>query len=444
MIINSPEFHEASAVLSPDGYSIFFTRMNPENKNETEIYVSKKYNNNWMQPLKMDANVNQPGFRSLSPYFSPLDSTLYYASNRPGGLGGLDIWATKINENGETQPPVNLGSQINTMSDEFSPFFHLPTMVMYYSSGGHIGFGGQDIFYNKWNPDANTFSEAINAGAPINSSRDDSYFVLNPPQEFGYVTSNRSECTDCDSIYNLKVHCNRLFEIRIPDLEFSINGFVYDKTTNKVLPNARVDFKDVTYAWEHFSIQTDENGYYEHDLIPNLELFMKASLHDYFADKAIISTVNEVESRVFNQDFYLERIPNTEITIEGIEYDFDKATIRPESAIILNKLIEFLELNDNIKIEIRSHTDYRGNDDYNYDLSERRAQSVVDYLIEHGIDFDRLVPQGYGETMPAEIPGSDGEMVSLTFQYIQSIPWEKREEAHQRNRRTAFFVLEQK
>jgi OOP family OmpA-OmpF porin len=441
--VSAAEYHNGSAVLSPDGYSLFFTKMNPENTNETEIYVSKKFNNTWMQPFPMDKNVNAEGSRSMTPFYSEIDSSLYFASTRPGGLGGLDLWRTKITANGETVEPQNLGPTVNTPFDEFAPFIHLPSLALYYSSGGHIGFGGQDIFVNKWNLKMNSFEEAINAGAPVNSSRDDSYFVLNEKQDIGYVTSNRETCEDCDSIYNLKVFCNKLYEVRKPALKFSVRGYVYDKNTNEVLPHAKIDFKDVSYYWEHFSIEADENGYYEQDLIPNLELFMKASLLDYFADKAIISNVNEIESKIYEQDFYLERIPDKEITIEGIEYDFDKATIRPESAIILDRLIEFLELNSNLKIEIRSHTDIRGEDAYNYALSERRAQSVVDYLTAHGISIERLIPQGYGETLPAEVPDKAGNMVTLTPAYIQSLPWQEREEAHQRNRRTAFFVLDQ-
>ncbi|MDA7803908.1 OmpA family protein [Crocinitomix sp.] len=171
---------------------------------------------------------------------------------------------------------------------------------------------------------------------------------------------------------------------------------------------------------------------------------MRASKLDFFADKGLVSTIGEIESKTYEQDFYLERIPNTEIEIEGIEYDFNSSYLRPESELILDRLIEFLELNHNIKVEIRSHTDFRGNDDYNLWLSDRRAKSVVDYLIAHGIPMERLVPKGYGETTPAEITDSEGNTTVLTEKYINSLPTNlEKEEAHQRNRRTAFFVLEQ-
>lgn len=442
--INSSEYHEGSAVITGDGNSMFFTFMDPNNRTETKVYASRRFNNQWMKPFALDNNVNMDGFRSMNPYITSDGSTLYFSSNRPGGEGGMDIWMVKLDGNGNTSELQNLGNQVNTPDDEITPFYHENTNSLYFSSGGHIGFGGMDIFFCKWNNETDWWGSANNAGAPINSSRDDSYFVMDAEQRTGYLTSDRGACTECDSIYNLSIHCNKIYEVTKPEMKFFISGYVYDIATNEVIPGARVEFKDVSYKWEHFEIIADENGYYEKELIPNLELFMRASQTDYFADKALVFTKGEDDSKNYKQDFYLEKIPKGEITIEGIEYDFDSANLRPESEKILDNLIEFLELNNNLKIEIRSHTDIRGNDDYNYDLSNRRAQSVVDYLVDHGIPRERLVPKGYGETMPAEVPDENGDMVTLTPEYIESLPnRDKKEEAHQRNRRTAFFVLEQ-
>jgi len=444
-IINSPALHEGSAVITADGNTLIFTRMNPENRNETKIFASKKVGGNWMQPFEMDDHINTEGFRSLSPFLSEEEGKLYFSSNRPGGHGGLDIWYVKITPDGRTGRANNLGAEVNTEGDEYTPFYHPKTQRLYYSSTGHIGFGGQDIFYNEWNPDADAYGAPINAGAPINSSADDSFFVIDEKLENGFVTSNRDACMECDSVYSLNVHCDKIYQFRRPEIVFAVRGYVYDKKTNEPIADATVEFKDVTYQWEHFEVQTDENGYYEHHLIADLELFMRADKTDYFADKALLSTIGEVASKTFEQDFYLEKIPKKEITIEGIEYDFDSANLRPESELILDELIEFLELNDDLVIEIRSHTDQRGKDDYNMNLSERRAQSVVDYLIAHDIPMDRLVPKGYGETMPAEIPDEDGEINVMTEEYIANLTTRaERKEAHQRNRRTAFFVLEQR
>ncbi|MBK7128374.1 MAG: OmpA family protein [Crocinitomicaceae bacterium] len=442
--INSSEYHEASAVISEDGNAIFFTRMDPDNRNETKIYASRKFNNTWLAPFALDNNVNMDGFRSMNPSLSSDGKTLFFATNRPGGEGGMDIWMTTLGPNGETTEPVNLGNQVNTFDDEITPFYHDITQTLYFASGGHIGFGGLDIYATKWNEETEWWSESVNVGAPVNSSRDDSYYIVDEQLRIGYVSSDREACSECDSIYNLSIHCNKIYQIERPEMKFFISGYVYDATTNEIIPGAKIEFKDANYKWEHFEIIADENGYYQHELVPNLELFMRASQTDYFADKAVVFTLGETESRNYQQDFYLEKIPKGEITIEGIEYDFDSANLRPESEKILDNLIEFLELNSNLTIEIRSHTDMRGNDDYNLRLSERRAQSVVDYLVDHGIPRERLMPKGYGETMPAEVPGPDGTIVTLTPAYIEALPDENsRETAHQRNRRTAFFVLEQ-
>lgn len=442
--INTTEYHEASAVISSDGNSLFFTKMDPNNRNETKIYASRKFNNTWLAPFALDNNVNMDGFRSMNPALSGDGKTLYFSTNRPGGEGGMDIWMTTLGPNGETTEPVNLGNQINTFDDEITPFYHDATQTLYFSSGGHIGFGGLDIFATRWNEDTEWWSEAYNIGSPVNSSRDDSYYIVDDQLRIGYVTSDREACTECDSIYNLSIHCNKIYQVTRPELKFYISGHVYDDVTREIIPGAKIEFKDANYKWEHFEIIADENGYYEHELVPNLELFMRATQKDYFADKAVVFTLGETESRNYVEDFYLEKIPDDEITIEGIEYDFDSAKLRPESEEILDNLIEFLELNSNLTIEIRSHTDMRGNDEYNLKLSERRAQSVVDYLVDNGIPRERLQAKGYGETMPAEVKGPDGSMVVLTPQYIDTVTDpDKKEEYHQRNRRTAFFVLSQ-
>lgn len=442
-VINSIAYHEGSAVLSPDGNTLYFTRMDPSNRNETKIYSIKKQNGIWLESFLLGENVNAEGYRSMSPALSADGTLLYYSSNRPGGYGGMDIWATSLTTNDGTEVAKNLGQFVNTNGDETTPFFHEKSNSLYFSSNGHIGFGGLDVYSSEYEDEADQFGQAVNAGSPINSAMDDSYFVLDSKLEMGYVTSNRIPCVDCDTIYNVKVQCNKIFKVNKRPLKFAINGHVYDNETNEVIPNARIEFKDISYEWPHFEIKTDEKGYYEHDLVPELELFMRASMRDYFADKAIVMTKGELKSKVFTQDFCLDKIPATEITIEGIEYDFDKADLRPSSKLILDHLIEFLELNNDLTIEIRSHTDQRGNDNYNYKLSERRAKSVVDYLIEHGIPIERLKPSGYGETMPAEVLDKEGNVVSLTEKYIKSLPISAREEAHQRNRRTAFLVLNQ-
>ncbi|MGV6862155.1 MAG: OmpA family protein [Putridiphycobacter sp.] len=442
--INTAENHEGAASISPDGNILFYTSANPLNVNETVIYRTKKLNGQWLQPQPLGNDVNAPGFQSKHPYITRDGKKLYFSSNRPGGEGGMDIWVVDINSDGFTSNIQNLGTFVNTPDDEVTPFFHEYSKALYFSSAGHIGFGGLDIFESKINPNTEWFGNAVNIGAPANSSRDDSYYILDEKGLSGYLTSDREVCEACDTVYNLQKFCNKIYEIKRPEVQFMVKGYVYDEDTGEPMANAKIDFKDVSFKWEHFSIQTDENGYYEQALIPEVELFLKASMKDYFADQAILSNIGETESKVYEQDFYLRKIPKGEMVIEGIEYDFDKATLRPASKEILDNVVKFLELNDNISIEIRSHTDMRGSDSYNLSLSQRRAQSVVNYLIEHGIDKDRLIAKGYGETEPAEVPDKDGNMVVLSPDYIKSLNSEdEKEEAHQRNRRTAFKVLNQ-
>lgn len=435
--------HDASGSFY--GNVVYYTRWSDESRLEKNIFIARMIDMKFFESLKLDSTVNMPGFQSINPFVTPDGKFLYFSSNRPGGFGGFDIWRIELNEVGLPKgEPYNVGEPLNSEYDEFAPFFHEPSSSLFFSSDGHASMGGLDIFKSNYDPESDFYEMPINLGIPINSKHDDSYYVTDGEIRHGFITSNRSECTDCDSLYQLCSHCYKIYTVMQPEPVFKIKGYVYDEVTEEVIPNAKIEFKDVTYTWEHFEIIADEKGYYEHELIPNLELFLRATAKGYFADKAIVITRGQLYSKVYRQDFYLEKIPEGEITIEGIEYDFNSANLRPVSMEILDNLIEFLELNHNLKIEIRSHTDERGSDKYNLDLSERRAKSVVDYLIANGIPAERLVAKGYGESMPAEVKDENGNLVTLTPEYIYSLPdKDKQEEYHQRNRRTAFFVLEQ-
>ncbi len=215
-------------------------------------------------------------------------------------------------------------------------------------------------------------------------------------------------------------------------MKFSISGTVFNAETDEIIPNALISFKDIKGDKETIFITTDEQGNYELALQPNWDLFIKAQKAKYFGDASNISTTGLTESKHFLQDFFLTPIPMGELEIPGIEYDFDKATLRPKSKEILDKLIEFLTLNDNIVIEIRAHTDARGNDDYNLRLSQQRAQSVVDYLIKGGITKERLQAVGKGETEPLD-DCSKYEDCGITGKDDC--------DCHQKNRRTAFKTL---
>lgn len=435
--------NEGGAAFTKDGKAMYFTRVNPKNNSETGIYVIRFFNGRWTEPFKLGEDINQEGYKSMSPSLGEDDVTLYYSSNRPGGLGGMDIWVTTINADGETTKPKNLGEFVNTAEDEITPFYHIPSKTLYFSSEGHIGFGGLDVFKTTINPITNWWNDGkpINVGKPINSERDDAYFVLGEDLKSGYFTSDRDDCRECDSLRTLNVQCNNIYEVISPEVKVTINGYVYDFDTDEIIADASINFKDIRGEVEDQSTRSNAEGYYEYSLTVNQEYFIKTSKKKYFADAQVVNTLGVIESSIITQDFFLSAIPEGEIEIKGIEYDFDAATLRAQSKQELNKLVDFLNLNANLRVEIRSHTDERGQDAYNLNLSQRRAQSVVNYLVESGISKSRLTAEGMGETEPAIIV-IDGEKVQLTPKFIYSFPDEETQDKfHQRNRRTAFKVL---
>lgn len=423
--INTPQ-NEGAAMVSFGKESIFFTRWSDDGK-ECSIFMSKNVNDAWLAPKKMDLSVNAPGCRNMMPFLSNDGSTLYFVSDRQGGQGGLDIWSVQLDENGNsTGPAKNMGPLINTADDEVTPFYHFTSSTLFYSTNGMGGFGGFDIVKTSFNGDDSTWSIPKNLEAPFNSSRDDAYFVMDRIQQHGYFSSDREPCQSCGP--GGGAYCYRAYSFSNEPLVFSIHGHVYDVETNEPISNALLTFKDIRGDAEPIYIITDSAGYYESSLTLNQELYIKAQKNHYFGDATNISTVGLTDSKVFEHDFFLTPIPQGDIVIPGIEYDFDKATLRPESKKVLDDLVAFLELNDNISVEISSHTDSRGSDTYNMRLSQERAQSCVDYLISKGISADRLVAKGYGETKPL-----------ITDADINALPTkDEREAAHQKNRRTAF------
>lgn len=443
--------HEGSGALSVDRTTFYFTRWNDDDKQSAHIYATKKFNNRWMQPMELDEKINVPGFRSLNPFLSLDETKIFFSSDRPGGYGGLDIWFCPIDPFGNIGNPVNLGAAVNTKEDEMSPFEHFQSKTLFFSSKGHIGFGGYDIFRTQYDEDNDAWSNPVNIGAPYNSSKDDTYFIIDKNLKNGFLSSDRERCTDCDSTL-ISGYCNKIYGFIKPDIKVAIEGYVFDNQTGDVIPNALITFKDIKGGFVPFFVMTDEEGYYYQDLEHGMDIFMKAQKSKYFGDAATVFTSSLTESAVLQQDFYLNQIPEGEMVIEGIEYDFDKATLRPKSKEILDELYKFIELNNDLVLEIQSHTDSRGSDAYNLKLSQQRAQSVVDYLVTKGVTRDRLIPKGYGESTPAPVlddkgrPKKDdkGDNIRYTEKFINALPTEdERETAHQKNRRTAFKVLSQ-
>jgi outer membrane protein OmpA-like peptidoglycan-associated protein len=417
--------HEGSNVISSDDI-MFFTRWSDANRNEAFIYMAKMKDGLFYEAYKLSETVNKVGYKSIQPYVSFDGTKLFFSSNKPGGLGGFDLYVCNIDENGITGEAKNLGPTINTFKDEATPFFHTISNTLFFSSNGHTGIGGLDIYKSALNTDDSIYAMPKNLGTPINSSKDDAYFILDRIQTKGYFASDREDC--------LGGNCYDIYEFENEPIMFDISGTVTNYVTDEPIAGALITIKDVSGENEPLFIITDDKGYYTTPLKENIQYFLKAQKKSFQASSASASTKGLTETAHLIQDFVLDVIPEADVVIEGIEYDLNKTTLRPKSMEVLDKIYEYLILNDNFSIEINAHTDTRGSDKANQILSQGRAQSCVNYLIGKGIDMKRLLPTGYGETKPLI---SDKEIAIMVPKS------EEFEAAHQKNRRTAFRVIKE-
>ncbi|MCB0430642.1 MAG: OmpA family protein [Flavobacteriales bacterium] len=413
------EGNEGAGVISIDRSHFYFTRC--DSKGECAIYLSRFLNGKWLLPMKLNENINQQGYSSKYPALSPEEDRLFFASDRPGGYGKMDIWVSPIDEFGNAGEAKNLGSVINTSENEVTPYLHHINNTLYFSSDGHTGLGGLDVF-RSYGQDS-TWLRPINMGRPFNSGKDDLFFVVDRMEgRTGFMTSDRDSCESCKD--NKDLFCYKIYQVQAEPLLITMKGTVFNRNTQEKMPNTLVQITDVKEGIQPIFIITNEEGQYNTTLIEDIQYFSKAQKVKFFADAFSLSTENITKSTEFTHDFYLEPIPPDDIEIPGIEYDYNDTTLRPASKKVLDDLFDFLQLNDDITVEIGSHTDARGSDSYNLKLSQGRANSVVHYLIDKGIPKERLKPHGYGETR-------------LLIQNATT------EEEHQKNRRTAFKVTDQ-
>ena len=409
--------HEGAPSVGDNKSIMYFTRWYSDNDKKPAVHASNYFVDKWMKPRKLGDAVNKKGYSSMHPYITKDNKLLFFSSDMPGGQGGFDIWVCKIDRRGFASDPLNLGPSINSPEDEITPFYHEATNVLYFSSTGHENMGGFDVFKVTYNRQNNYAGRAENMGFPINSPKNDKYFVLDDLQLNGFLTSNRDRCSDCETSY-----CNSIYNVQKEENKFMLSGYVFDAMTDEIIPNAKITVKDVLGVFEDYSFEADDEGYYELPLSPEMHIFIKAQQVEYFAYADHLSTIGIDKSQDFTIDFWLTKFPYEEIALPGILYDYDKASLRPESMVVLDSLIEFLNINDNLIIEISSHTDEHGAEAYNNKLSQKRAESVVNYLIENEIHPDRLLAKGYGKSKPL-------------------IPNAKTEEEDQQNRRTSFRIL---
>lgn len=423
------DLDEGIISFSPDGSTMYLTkaRREPNAPTGVEIYTSQRSDAKWSAPVKFEITAD-----TLSNYghpaVSPDGNYLYFTSDMPGGSGGRDIW--RINLRDRVGSLENLGQFINTPGDEMFPYMRTDS-VMYFASDGHPGYGGLDLFRAELTPSGGWKVE--NMGRPINSSADD-FGITFGEGENGYFSSNREDGRGYD----------HLFSFQLPDLQIWLSGWVLDKDEEPV-PNAviRIVGNDGSNQKE----VARDDGSFRFPLSRGVSYVMMAGAKGYLNAKQEFTSDTAEEDAEYGVDFILASI-NKPVVIDNIFYDFDKASLRPESKTALDEMVQVMRDNPNITIEMASHTDRKGSEEYNLDLSERRAKSVIDYLISAGIKADRLQHMGYGESRPKTITKKLArehpqfeEGTVLTEEFIESLSLEDQEIADQINRRTEFQVL---
>lgn len=426
---NEAGLNQGAIAISPDGNTIIYARGNStSNKDlpEVHLFVSYFRGGAFTQPIWMPLNEEESWWNS-TPAFSPDGSVLYFASNRPGGHGGIDLYkATKL-ANGDFGNPVNLGPEINTPGNEMFPRL-MSDGKFFFASDGHPGFGKLDLFVAESSENGTLIK---NLGSKINSVSDDFGIFFTRYPEDGFITSNRDGGAGDDDIY--------YFEDKTPKPKL-VNIFLNVSTKEKqedgsevILPRTRVALYDDANVMTGGDF-TNQSGKIRLTLAPDADFSMIASKSGYFSKSITYST----KGRTPSQDELIQEITNIvldtmivldalilekSIVLDNIYYDLNKAEIRVDAALELDKLISILKDNPTISIELSSHTDDRATDAYNDALSQRRAESAVAYMVSKGIAEERLVPKGYGKRQ-------------LKIQNAQT------EEEHQINRRTEFKVID--
>jgi len=430
--INSQSINDGCVTFSPDGKTMVFAKGNSGKRKgsyDVDLFISRYRSNSWSDPIRI--NINQPESWDSAPAFSPDGRTLYFASNRKGGYGGTDLYSAQMDSRGRFSRVRNLGPEINTPGNENFPYM-AEDAKLYFSSDEHPGYGGLDLFVVKR---ANGRTTVENLGQPVNSTGDDFGIFLFRPDR-GFFTSNREGGKGDDDIYtfinedpNLKV------------VNYYLQGITYTidaEEKRQLLPNTRVSMLDdrgelmqdfVTgndgkflfrvYENENYTMVGENDGY-----------LVKRQPYTTRGKSVDPNTLTElITNIVLDTVLVLDKVEINKIfVLENIYYDFNKHNIREDAAVELDKLVQLLIDNPEIKIELGSHTDSIDDNSYNLQLSQRRAESAVRYIVQHGIAPDRLVARGYGEEKPiARNTNPDGTDNPV---------------GRQKNRRTEFKILE--
>ncbi|MDR1102132.1 MAG: OmpA family protein [Tannerella sp.] len=424
-------YDQGTPSFSKDGNTMYYTYCGEDaaEPRTAEIYVSSRSGASWGKGQR--APIVKDSITLLAhPAASPDGAYLYYVADAIGGYGGKDLFRSRLVGANDFGPMENLGPEINTDGDELFPYVR-DSVTLYFASSGHPGLGGLDIFRatldstGKWNVE--------NMGAPVNSMADDFGITFAGQREQGFFSSNRGDARGWDHIYSFEY----------PTVTIFIEGYVASNE-EEVIENATV--RIVGRDGLNVKVPVKPDGSYRVELERDISYVMMANAPNYLNQNFELKTDAEEKDETYYVDFYLSPVDRP-VVVENIFYDFDRATLRPESREALDGLVKILNDNPNVTIELGAHTDRKGSDAYNEKLAQRRAQSVVDYLIGAGIDAARLVAKGYGESVPKLINARLAEQYDflpegtvLTEDFVDTLTPEQQEIADQLNRRTEFLV----
>ena len=424
------DWDEGACCLSPDGRTMYLTqcKTDPDYPRFATIVTSQRSDAAWSKATELKM-TNDTLSTFAHPAVSPDGQWLYFVSDMPGGMGGYDIWRVRLTTNG-VGGVENVGAPINTAGDEKFPTFR-PNGDLYFSSDGHEGMGGLDIYIAK--PNSNGW-RIEHPGFPLNSQGDDFGMTFEGMKNQGFFSSNRGDGKGWDHIYSFYN----------PEIIQTVKGWVYEQDGYE-LTQAVVYM--VGNDGTNMKLSVKGDGSFTQEIKAGVDYVLLGTCKGFLNHQEHIKVGPVKKSEEYVLQFPLASI-TAPVLIDNIFYDFDKATLRPESASALDELVVLLKENPNVTIELSAHTDYKGSAEYNKRLSQRRAESVVKYLTEHGIENERLTPVGYGKEMPKMIRKKVAERYPflkendvLTEEYVKTLKDDEQEQCNQLNRRTEFRVL---
>jgi outer membrane protein OmpA-like peptidoglycan-associated protein len=386
--------NEGAQTLSSDGSYMFFTACNrPGGMGNCDLYFSAFNNGKWTEPANLGAPVNTNNWES-TPSISADGRTLFFSSSRPGGFGGKDLWFTRLNEKNMWTEPVNLGAKINTDGDEMSPFIHFDGKTLYFASDGRIGMGGFDLFVTRLRNDS-TWSEPQNLGYPINTFNDEMGLIIESGGQKAYYSSIR------DKLKGKDIFSFNLYESARPNPVSYMKGKVYDKETGRLL---KADYELINLSTGKVIIKsvTDETGNFLVCLPSGYNYGINVSKPGYlfYSENFMFEGMHSASAPFIKRIVLNPTKVGEKMLLSNVFYEVDSWQLKDESITELDNLVDLLSENKNMIMEIGGYTDSTGSEQYNMALSEKRALSVVNYLIKKGISSDRLKYKGYGNTSP--------------------------------------------